>query len=84
MYDWPRLMQPNRKEQAEARKIEAETDIILLDAGVVGRSHVMRRLEADEAYQYQEGVIDQIEASEDVSLGAVERPEGDDDEAFTF
>lgn len=83
-YEWNRLTQPNRKEEAEARKIEAETDIILLDAGVVGRSHVMRRLEADEAYQYQEGVIDQIEASEDLSLGAVERPEGDDDEAFTF
>src|SRR5690625_176339 len=83
-YEWNRLTQPNRKEEAEARKIEAETDIILLDAGVVGRSHVMRRLEADEVYQYEEGVIDKIEQSEDLSLGAVERPEGDDDEAFTF
>ena len=81
-YDWNRLAQPNRKDDAEARKIEAETDVILLDAGVVGRAQVMRRLEADEVYQYQDGVIDGIEASEDLSLGPVERPEGegDDDE----
>jgi len=44
----------------------------------------MRRLEASEAYQYQEGVIEQIEQTEELSLGAVERPEGEDDEAFTF
>ncbi|WP_368647733.1 DUF1073 domain-containing protein [Castellaniella ginsengisoli] len=81
-YDWNRLAQPNRKDEAEARKIEAETDVILLDAGAVGRAQVMRRLEADEVYQYQDGVIDGIEASEDLSLGPVEKPEGegDDDE----
>ncbi|WP_368648746.1 phage portal protein [Castellaniella ginsengisoli] len=81
-YDWNRLTQPNRKEEAEARKIEAETDVILLDAGAVGRAQVMRRLEADEVYQYRDGVIDQIETSEDLSLGPVEKPdgEGDDDE----
>ena len=81
-YDWNRLTQPNRKEEAEAAKTEAEADVILLDAGVVGRAQVMRRLEADEVYQYQDGVIDQIEASEDLSLGPVERPvdEDEDDE----
>lgn len=83
-YDWNRLTQPNHKDEAEARKIEAETDIILLDAGVVGRSHVMRRLEAAEVYQYDDGVIDKIEASEDLSLGAVDRPEGERDEQFQF
>lgn len=83
-YEWPRLMQPNRKEEAEAAKIEAETDQIYLDMGVVGRSQIMRNLEAGEVYQYQEGVIDQIEQTEDLSLGAVESPEGDDNEAFTF
>ncbi|KDC23897.1 phage-associated protein, HI1409 family [Bordetella bronchiseptica F4563] len=83
-YDWNRLYQPNRKEQAEAQKIEAETDVILLDAGVVGRSQIMRRLEADEVYQYDDGVIDKIEASEDLSLGAADRPEGERDEQFQF
>ncbi len=79
-YDWNRLAQPNRKDEAEARKIEAETDVILLDAGAVGRAQVMRRLEADEVYQYQDGVIDQIEASEDLSLGPVERPADEDED----
>jgi len=89
-YDWNRLTQPNHKEEAEARKIEAETDVILLDAGVVGRSQVMRRLESDEVYQYEEGVIDKIEQSEDLSLGPVDRPSGgsgddeDGDERFTL
>ncbi|RIY41960.1 DUF1073 domain-containing protein [Neopusillimonas maritima] len=84
-YDWNRLYQPNRKEEAEAKKIEAETDVILLDAGVIGRSHAMRRLESDEVYQYEDGVIDQIEQSEDLSLGRVERPSGgEDDDGFTL
>lgn len=84
-YDWNRLTQPNRKEDAEAKKTEAETDVILLDAGVVGRSQVMRRLEADEVYQYEDGVIDKIEGSEDLSLGSVEKPkDGGDGEQFTL
>jgi len=78
-YDWNRLTQPNHKEEAEARKIEAETDTILLDAGVVGRAQVMRRLEADEVYQYEEGVIERIEQTEDLSLGPVEQPEREDE-----
>lgn len=88
-YDWNRLTQPNHKEEAEARKIEAETDVILLDAGVVGRAQVMRRLEADEVYQYEEGVIEKIEQTEDLTLAAVDRPDDrtedeDGDERFTL
>lgn len=82
-YDWNRLTQPDRLQDAQAKKVEAETDLILLDAGVIGRSQVMRRLEADEAYQYEEGVIASIEETEDLSLGAVE-PVSGKDEQFTF
>lgn len=63
-FDWNRLYQPNRKEEAEARKVEAETAVLLLDAGVVKQSQVMRNLEADEQYHYPEGVIDEIEEAE--------------------
>lgn len=84
-YNWNRLTQPNRKEEAEAQKTEAETDQIYLDAGVTGRAQVMRKLEAQEVYQYQEGEIEKIEASEDLSLGPVEKPkDGDDGNAFSF
>lgn len=83
-YDWNRLTQPDRLQDAQAKKVEAETDLILLDAGVIGRSQVMRRLEADEVYQYEDGVIDSIEADEDLSLGLIERPNGDSDEPDTI
>lgn len=83
-YDWNRLTQPDRLQDAQAKKIEAETDLILLDAGVIGRSQAMRRLEADEVYQYEEGVIDSIEADEDLSLGPMEMPKGESDEPNTF
>ena len=63
-YDWNRLYQPNRKEEAEARKIEAETASLYLDAGVIQKSQVMRALEADEQYHYPEGVIDKLEEAE--------------------
>lgn len=83
-YEWNRLTQPNRKEEAEAKKIEAETDVILLDAGVIGRSHAMRRAETSEIYQYQDGVIEQIESGEDLTLGSVSGSTGNDDDQFTF
>lgn len=63
-YDWNRLYQPNRKEEAEARKIEAETATLYLDAGVIQKSQVMRNLESDEQYHYPEGVIDALEEAE--------------------
>lgn len=59
-FDWNRLYQPNRKEEAEAAKIEAETAVIYLDANVVQRSQVMANLESSEQYHYEEGVIDAL------------------------
>lgn len=63
-YDWNRLYQPNRKEEAEADKIEMETAVLALDAGVIQRSQVMRKLESAEKYHYPEGVIDKLEEAE--------------------
>lgn len=34
-YDWNRLTQPDRLQDAQAKKVEAETDLILLDAGLL-------------------------------------------------
>ena len=63
-YDWNRLYQPNRKEEAEARKIEMETMVLAKDAGFIQLSQGMRKLEADEQYHYPEGVIDALEEAE--------------------
>ncbi len=81
-YTWNPLKQINEKELAETRKAQADTDIIYLDAGVIGRSHVMRRLESEESYQYQDGVIEQIESTEDLSVG--QSYLGGEDETFTL
>lgn len=68
-YDWNRLYQPNRKEEAEARKIEAETDILYLDANIIKGSQIMRNLESDELYHFDEGYIDEIAAAEAIVPG---------------
>lgn len=78
-YDWRPLVQPSEKEQAETHKTQAETDIMLLNANAIGRAQIMRRLEAQDVYQYNEGQIEQIEQTEDLSLGNVRIP---DDFAF--
>lgn len=69
-YDWRTLYQPNRKELAEARKVEAETDILYLDANIIQRSQVMRRLETDEIHHFPEGVIDEMEKAEESNWDA--------------
>lgn len=75
-YDWRRLSQPNRKEEAEASRIEAERDVILLDAGVITRSQVMRRLESAEEYHFDENKVRALEEAEDLII-----EEGDDSAA---
>lgn len=65
-FDWNRLYQPNRKEEAEARKIEAETAVIYLDSQIVSRSQVMRNLESDEVYHFDEGYIDEVAEAEKI------------------
>ncbi|WP_341232381.1 DUF1073 domain-containing protein [uncultured Methylophaga sp.] len=67
-WDWNRLYQPNRKEEAEAKKIEAETDVLLLDANVLRRSQVQRRLQSSEAYQFDDKQIEALERLEDPNL----------------
>lgn len=63
-YDWERLYQPNRLELAQARKVEAETHALNLEAGVIKQSQVMRAYEADEVYHYPEGAIEEMEEAE--------------------
>lgn len=63
-YDWERLYQPNRLELAQARKVEAETHVLNLEAGVIKQSQVMRAYEADEVYHYPEGAIEEMEEAE--------------------
>lgn len=76
-WDWNRLYQPNRKEEAEAKKIEVETDVLLFGEGLIKKSQVQRRLQSAEIYQFDDKEIEELEALEDLNL--FDRDEGEDD-----
>lgn len=67
-WDWNRLSQPNRKEESEASKVEVETDVLLLDAGVITKAQIMRRLQSAEMYQFDDAKILEMESLEDLTL----------------
>lgn len=77
-WDWNRLHQPNRKEEAEAAKVEAETDVMLLDAGVIVQSQAQRRLQSTESYQFDDDQIEALEALEDPNLFDLDEPDETD------
>ncbi len=78
-YEWNPLAQSNPVEQAQAAALQAQRDQAYLEAGVVERSQVMRNLQSNEVYQYEEGSIEQVEASEDPTMFDTP-PEGDPDD----
>lgn len=51
-YQFMSLWEMSAKEQAEVRKIEAETDKVLIDAGVIGPEESRERLNNDETGPY--------------------------------
>lgn len=68
-YDWNPLYQPNRKEESEANKVDAETAQIYLDMGAITVSQVMRKLQTGEVYQFNDEDIEELEAAESAGLG---------------
>lgn len=67
-YVWNPLSLPNAVEIAQANKLSADTNIAYLDAGIVQRSQVMRELQANEEYQYDEKDLDELEGLEDGNM----------------
>ncbi|WVH13975.1 hypothetical protein CASP1_00054 [Alcaligenes phage CASP1] len=67
-YDWRRLYQLDRKAEAEAMKMEVETDIMALDSGLITRPMAMRRLQATEVYHYDDKELDSLEKTETLSV----------------
>lgn len=77
-YVWNPLQQPDGVQLATAGKARAETDIAYLDAGVVTVSQVQRRLQGEEAYQFDDEKIEELEGLEDVTvMNAPAEPEPD-------
>jgi len=63
-YIWNPLAQPSATEIATALKLNAERDQVYVDMGAVDVSQVMTNLQADELYQFEEGVIEERIAAE--------------------
>lgn len=69
-YVWNPLQQPDSVEMATAGKTRAETDQIYLDAGVIQVSQIQRRLQAEEAYQFNDEDIEELESLEEPNMPA--------------
>lgn len=67
-FQWNPLFQLNSKEIAEASKLEADTDFLYLQTGVVNKSQVMKKLQQQERYQYTEEQINEAEEAENISF----------------
>ena len=67
-YVWNPLSLPSPVEIATANKLTAETNIAYLDANIVQRSQVMRELQANEEYQYDDEEIEKLEKLEEGNM----------------
>lgn len=80
-YVWNPLRQPNLKEIADAAKVNAEKDIMLMDADVIRVSQVQRRLQSAEEYQFDDAEIEALEQDEDAGIFNDPPPSPDEQEA---
>ena len=76
-YIWNPLEQLDGVQVAQERLLSMQTHQVALENNLVTRSQVMRQLQSDEAYQYGDGTIEQLEVLEDGML--FDEPENDDD-----
>tara|TARA_R100001480_G_scaffold7584_4_gene15531 strand:- start:251 stop:595 length:345 start_codon:yes stop_codon:yes gene_type:complete len=67
-YVWNPLALPNDLEHAQAEKLRADKHEIYLDRGIVQRSQVMRELQANEEYQYNDEELDELEELEEGNM----------------
>lgn len=67
-YVWNPLAQLNGLEVAQSQLLTAQKNQIYLGLNVINRSQVMRNMQSNEEYQYQENEIDELESLEDGNL----------------
>ncbi len=79
-YVWNPLAQENPVEAAQSRLYKAQTDQVYIDSGVIQVSQVQRNLQSDEVYQFQDGMIDKLEALEDPLMFDEEVDEAEEEE----
>jgi len=67
-YVWNPLETPNDVEMAQSQLLQQQKAVGYLDAGIVTKSQIMRELQANEEYQFDEDKLDELEELEDTNL----------------
>lgn len=67
-YVWNPFHQPDLEQIARANKLKAETDIAYLDAAIITKSQIQRKLQAEELYQFDDEKIAELEELEDTDM----------------
>lgn len=67
-YEWNPLALPNGLENAQAEKLRSDKHMQYLESGVVQKSQVMRELQANEEYQFDDDEIEQLEGLEEGNM----------------
>lgn len=67
-YVWNPLAAPDSVEVAQAEQLQAQKSQIYLDMGVVKKSQIMRNLQSNEEYQYDDDELNELEEMEDGNL----------------
>lgn len=67
-YEWNPLSLPTDLEAAQAQQLRAQTHTMYLDANLATRAQVMRELQADESYQYDDDELERLEEMEASNL----------------
>ena len=81
-YEWNPLDTPNTLQVAQAQQLDAQRHSLYLAEGIVTRSQVMRELQAEETYQFDEDKIESLSESEDMTT--LENTPDDDDLAEKY
>jgi phage-related protein (TIGR01555 family) len=67
-YEWNPLSLPNGLENAQAEQLRSQKHLAYLESGIVQKSQVMRELQANEEYQYDDDEIGELEGLEEGSM----------------
>ena len=77
-YVWNPLALPNDLEHAQAEKLRADKHSLYLAEGIVQKSQVMRELQANEEYQYDDDELEELEELEEGNMFDEPVDEADD------
>lgn len=63
-YEWRSLKKPSPREEADAKRVNADADMQYLDSGIIKASQIMRNLQTKGTYAFDEEDIQEVERLE--------------------